>query len=158
MNHVKKKVFAIFIDNERLSIFSENIKFFLSNLTRYTPNGVETYLIDISNLHFINEPKIDAGVENLGIKCFTPKNFKELYNFSKKNKILGIFKIRENFSNLRLNILLNIVCSKRIIIAIEGLYISTAKAKSFSFFEKVNLFINVKLQEPKKHPCVASMI
>lgn len=142
---MKKKVFAVIIDNERLSLFSENIKFFLKDIKRYAPNGVETYLIDISNLHFINKPKIEAGVENLGIKCFSPKNFKELYNFSKKNKILGMIKIRENFSNLRLNILLNIVCSKRIIIATEGLFISTAKAKSFSFFEKVNFFINVKL-------------
>lgn len=142
---MKNKVFAIIIDNERLSLFSENIKFFFGNIKKYVPNGIETYLIDISNLHFITKPKIEVGVENLGVKYFSPKNFKELYNFSKKNKILGMIKIRENFSNLRLNILLNIICSKRIIIAIEGLFIATNKVKNFSFFEKVNVFVNIKL-------------
>ena len=141
----EKKIFAIIIDNERLSFFSKNIKFFLGNIKKYVPVGVETYLIDISNLHIIKKPKVDINEENLEFKYFTPKNFKELYNFSKKNKILGMVKIREDFKNLRLNSLLNIIFFKRIVINVDGFFLITDKVTDFSLSEKINNFMNRKL-------------
>ena len=141
----EKKVFAIIIDNERLSFFNKNSKFFLGHIKKYIPDGVETYLIDISHLHIIKKPKVYIDEENLEFKYFTPKNFKELYNFSKKNKILGVVKIREDFKNLRLNILLNIIFFKRIVINIDGFFLVTDKVTNYSFSEKINNFINRKL-------------
>jgi hypothetical protein len=141
----EKKIFAIIIDNERLSFFSKNIKFFLGNIKKYVPVGVETYLIDISNLHIIKKPKVDINEENLEFKYFTPKNFKELYNFSKKNEIICMHRITEIISNLRLNILINIICSKRFIVGVDGFFIIADETKELSYYEKINVFINVKL-------------
>ena len=115
----EKKIFAIIIDNERLSIYSKNIKYFLGNIKKYVPEGVEIYLIDISNLHLIKKTKIEISEENIEFNYFSPQNFRELYNFSNNNKILAMVKIRENFGNLRLNCLLNFITFKRIVINVD---------------------------------------
>ncbi|MDB9937283.1 hypothetical protein OAD13_04445 [Candidatus Pelagibacter sp.] len=142
---MKKKIFAIIIDNERLSIYSKNIKYFLGNIKKYVPEGVEIYLIDISNLHLIKKTKIEISEENIEFNYFSPQNFRELYNFSNNNKILAMVKIRENFGNLRLNCLLNFITFKRIVINVDGFFVVADKVKNFSIFEKINVFINIKL-------------
>ena len=142
---MNKKVFAIIIDNERLSLYSKNINFFLGDVKKYVPEGVKIYLIDISNLHIIKKKITKINMENIEFNYFIPKNLKELYHFSNNNKILATVKIRENFRNLRLNFLLNFINFKRIIINVDGFFLVADKTKNFSFFEKINVFINIKL-------------
>ena len=62
---MNKKVFAIIIDNERLSLYSKNINFFLGIVKKYVSEGVEIYLIDISNLHIIKKKIIKINMKNM---------------------------------------------------------------------------------------------
>ena len=142
---MKKKIFAVIIDEERLSVYYKNIKYFLGIIKKYVPEKVEIYLIDISNLHIVKKKKIEISKEDVEFNYFSPKNFKELYNFSNNHKIIAIFKIKETFGNLRLNILLNFIVFKRVAINIDGFFVVADKVKGFSFFEKINVFINIKL-------------
>ena len=142
---MKKKIFALIIDNERLSLYSSNLKFFLTSIQKFIPEDIEDYFIDITNLHLIKKKIIEVNVEELEFKYFCPKNFKELYDFSKTNEILCMPKLKENFGNLRLNFLINIICSKRISINVHGFFIVADDIKNFSFYKKINIFINIKL-------------
>ncbi len=142
---MKKKIFALVIDNERLSLNLKNLKYHIGDIVKFIPDDIETYFIDITNLHLIKKKQIEIDVKKFGFKYFSPKNFKELYDFSKKKEILYIPKIKENFRNLRLNFLINIICSKRITINVQGFFLIADKIENFSFSEKINVFMNIKL-------------
>ena len=60
---MKKKIFGIIIDTERLNIYSENLKFYLKNYREIIPANVEIYLIDISNLHLFKKKKIEINID-----------------------------------------------------------------------------------------------
>ena len=69
-------------------------------------------MIDISNLHLFKKKKIEINIDELEANYFKPKNFKELEIFANENYIIATIKIKETLSNLRLNILINMVCKK----------------------------------------------
>ena len=142
---MKKKIFAVILDNRRMGQFFKGLETYLIDIKKFVPADVETYFIDISNLHLVKKNRIEVNVEKLGFKYLFPKNFKELYNFSKKNEIICMHRITEIISNLRLNILINIICSKRFIVGVDGFFIIADETKELSYYEKINVFINVKL-------------
>lgn len=142
---MKKKIFGIIIDSERLKIYSKNLKFYLKNYREIIPDEIETYLIDISHLHIIKKDLIDIDTTQISFKLFRPKNFQELYSFSKKNEIIATIKIKETFLNLRLNFLINLICKKKIIINNMGFYVMSNKISQYKINEKLNFIFNVKL-------------
>ena len=91
---MKKKIFGIIIDTERLNIYSENLKFYLKNYREIIPANVEIYLIDISNLHLFKKKNIEINIDELQANYFKPKNFKELRNFANENYIIATIKIK----------------------------------------------------------------
>ena len=140
----EKKIFGIIIDTERLNIYSENLKFYLKNYREIIPANVEIYLIDISNLHLFKKKKIEINIYELEANYFKPKNFKEFRNFANENYIIATIKIKETLSNLRLNILINMVCKKKVIINNMGFFVMSNEIKNYTFFEKLNFFFNIK--------------
>ena len=141
---MKKKIFGIIIDTERLNIYSENLKFYLKNYREIIPANVEIYLIDISNLHLFKKKNIEINIDELQANYFKPKNFKELRNFANENYIIATIKIKETLLNLRLNILINMVCKKKVIINNMGFFVMSNEIRNYTFFEKLNFFFNIK--------------
>ena len=142
---MKKKIFGIIIDSERLKIYSKNLKFYLKSYREIIPDEIETYLIDISHLHIIKKDLIDIDTTEINFKLFRPKSFQELDSFSKENEIVATIKIKETFLNLRLNFLINLVCKKKIIINNMGFYVMSNKISQFKIYEKLNFILNIKL-------------
>ena len=136
---MKNKICAIFIDKERMDLFMKNFSFYFSNL--FISKKYPTYLIDLTNIHLIKK-KTAYNFSHKKIIYFKPENLSELKNFVKKNKIIGIIKIKQNVLNLRLHIILKLLKIKTMTLTNYGFFPIDKEKRNL--IEKLLFFLNIK--------------